>query len=45
LKVWIPSSFLRRSPFCGPTPLRYSMGLDNMFDIDLISNRFETKII
>ncbi|MEJ7587543.1 MAG: hypothetical protein WKI04_08275 [Ferruginibacter sp.] len=26
----MPNSFFNNSPFNGPTPLRYSMGLDNM---------------
>ena len=34
----MPSSFLKRSAFCGPTPLRYSIGLDNICDDDEIIN-------
>jgi hypothetical protein len=30
LNVKIESSFFKRSPRCGPTPLRYSIGLDNI---------------
>jgi hypothetical protein len=28
--VLMPSSFLSRSPLCGPTPFRYSIGESNM---------------
>jgi len=30
------NSFFKRSAFCGPTPFRYSMGLDNICDDDEI---------
>jgi len=36
LKVKISSSFLSNSAFKGPTPFKYSMGLDNMLFADEI---------
>ncbi len=38
------SSFFSRSPRCGPTPFKYSMGLDNMCDEEGIVYTFLAKI-
>lgn len=41
----MPSSFFNRSALCGPTPLRYSIGLANMFEVVGMNKKFQTKII
>ena len=38
------SSFFNRSPRWGPTPFKYSIGLDNMCDENEIISAFPTKI-
>jgi hypothetical protein len=41
----MPSSFLNKSARCGPTPFKYSIGLDNMFAEEEIVYNFQTKIL
>lgn len=40
----MPSSFFSRSARCGPTPFKYSIGLDNMCEEEEMMYLFLTKI-
>jgi len=39
------SSFFNSSALCGPTPFRYSIGLDNMVGVEEIILCFDAKIV